>query len=77
MGWNVCFVPKADITTRVAAWRLQEMGSPLDDAKFGRCYEVFYNQIKLGYVQIWPTGYSEHNYYSEKMPDVNTDIKLN
>ena len=58
-------------------WRVQEMSkteiSGLDDTPlYGRRYEVFYNQHKLGTLQVYASRHS----YSASEPIVRTEIEL-
>lgn len=58
-------------------WRVQELSnteiSGLDDdsPRYGRRYEVFYNQYKLGTLQVYAGVF-----YSAREPNVRTEIEL-
>jgi hypothetical protein len=58
-------------------WRLQELPDTekklnyMDEPTFGRRYDIFYNQVALGTLEVSP-GYP----YSAEEPNVYTDIEL-
>jgi hypothetical protein len=58
-------------------WRLQELPDTelklgyQDSPASGRCYDIFYNQVRLGRLEVSPDSY-----YSTEKPVVHTEIEL-
>ena len=65
-----------------SSWRLQELSNTnlrltfSDSPEFGRRYDIFYNQARLGTLEV-SAGYDSHgNAYSIETANVRTDISL-